>query len=172
MAGALPAYLDPTMNRNRAVRPAAGKVTIPPSRSCTASLSMARNGSKLPSPKASTRPLHLAARSRTLCHLMRPGYGGRIARLWPVPSCASPKEVRRQASHRPSRRGPLCDTPAPHQGHQGTRREARDTPYGPDSEHAVEYSAAPAPVVLLLLHDFPDPGKSHRYGGSSPPRTR
>ena len=42
---------------------------------------------------------------------------------------------------------------------------------GPDSEHAAEYPGASAPAVLLLLHDFPDPGRSHRFPCSSPPRT-
>jgi hypothetical protein len=27
----------------------------------------------------------------------------------------------------------------------------------------------PAPFLLLLLHDFPDPGRSHRFPCSSPP---
>ena len=39
---------------------------------------------------------------------------------------------------------------------------------GINSEHVAEYLGASAPVVLLLLHDFPDPGKSHRFPCSSP----
>jgi hypothetical protein len=42
---------------------------------------------------------------------------------------------------------------------------------GPDSEHAAEWAGPPA-LVLPLLHDFPDPGRSHRFLCSSPPRTR
>jgi hypothetical protein len=30
---------------------------------------------------------------------------------------------------------------------------------GPDSEHAAEWPGSSARLVLLLLHDFPDPGK-------------
>ena len=42
---------------------------------------------------------------------------------------------------------------------------------GPNCEHSAEYPGALAPLVLLLLHDFPDPGRSHRFPleGSSPP---
>src|SRR6185369_8741675 len=36
-------------------------------------------------------------------------------------------------------------------------------------EHAAGWAAAPARLVLLLLHDFPDPGRSHRVPCSSPP---
>jgi len=44
---------------------------------------------------------------------------------------------------------------------------------GPNSEHGAGYPGAPARLVLLLLHDFPDPGRSHRNPCSSPsPRTR
>ena len=39
----------------------------------------------------------------------------------------------------------------------------------PDSEHAVEYPGTSAAVLLLLLYDFPDPGKFHRFPCSSPP---
>jgi hypothetical protein len=35
----------------------------------------------------------------------------------------------------------------------------------PDSEHAAEYPGAPAPGVLLLLHDFPDPGNVCKTAG-------
>jgi hypothetical protein len=40
---------------------------------------------------------------------------------------------------------------------------------GPDSEHVAEYPGAPTLGVLPLLHDFPDPGRSHRFPCSSPP---
>ena len=40
---------------------------------------------------------------------------------------------------------------------------------GPNSEHASEYPGPLTPLVLLLLHDFPDPGRSHRFLCSSPP---
>jgi hypothetical protein len=40
---------------------------------------------------------------------------------------------------------------------------------GPESEHAAEYPGGSAPAVLPLLHDFPDPGRFHRFPGSSPP---
>ena len=36
-------------------------------------------------------------------------------------------------------------------------------------EHAAGWAAAPARPVLLLLHDFPDPGKFHRFPCSRPP---
>ena len=39
---------------------------------------------------------------------------------------------------------------------------------GADSEHSTEYTGASRAIVLLLLHDFPDPGRSHRFPGSSP----
>jgi hypothetical protein len=40
---------------------------------------------------------------------------------------------------------------------------------GPDSEHAAEWPGAYGPLLLRLLHDFPDPGKFHRNSCSSPP---
>jgi hypothetical protein len=40
---------------------------------------------------------------------------------------------------------------------------------GRDSEHAAEYPGSSVPAVLPLLHDFPDPGRSHRFPCSSPP---
>jgi hypothetical protein len=40
---------------------------------------------------------------------------------------------------------------------------------GPDSEHAAEWPGASAALALLLLHDFPDPGRFHRFPCSSPP---
>ena len=39
----------------------------------------------------------------------------------------------------------------------------------PNSEHFAEYPDVFDPLVLLLLHDFPDPGKFHRFPCSSPP---
>ncbi len=54
----------------------------------------------------------------------------------------------------------------------GTFRPSMDRPAsGPDSEHVAEYPGASAPLVLLLLHDFPDPGRSHRNPCSSPSDT-
>ena len=38
-----------------------------------------------------------------------------------------------------------------------------------NSEHVTEYLGLSGAVMLPLLHDFPDPGKSHRFPGSSPP---
>ncbi len=50
-----------------------------------------------------------------------------------------------------------------------TCRLARHRPGGgPDSEHTAEYPGAFGPLVLLLLHDFPDPGRSHLNLCSSP----
>ena len=40
---------------------------------------------------------------------------------------------------------------------------------GPKNEHAAEYPGTFTPLLLPLLHDFPDPGRSHRFPGSSPP---
>jgi hypothetical protein len=40
-----------------------------------------------------------------------------------------------------------------------------------DSEHASEYPDASAPIVLLLLHDFPEPGNFTDSGVQVPPRT-
>jgi hypothetical protein len=40
---------------------------------------------------------------------------------------------------------------------------------GPNSEHTAAYPGAPTRLVLLLLHDFPDPGRFHRFACSSPP---
>ena len=63
---------------------------------------------------------------------------------------------------------------------RGQRREedartCRPAMHGPggrrNSEHAAEYPDASAPLLLPLLHDFPDPGRSHRFPCSSPPRT-
>jgi hypothetical protein len=42
---------------------------------------------------------------------------------------------------------------------------------GRNSEHAAEYPGAFAPLLLPLLHDFPDPGKSCRNGGPIPSDT-
>jgi DNA-binding CsgD family transcriptional regulator len=39
---------------------------------------------------------------------------------------------------------------------------------GLDSEHGMECPSASTAFVLLLLHDFPDPGKFHRFACSSP----
>jgi hypothetical protein len=53
-----------------------------------------------------------------------------------------------------------------------SRRPATCRPgCGPDSEHATEYPGASAPFLLLLLHDFPARGRSHRFPGSSPSDT-
>ena len=50
-----------------------------------------------------------------------------------------------------------------------TCRPAMYRPGGePDSEHAAEYPGVSAPFLLPLLHDFPDPGRSHRFPHSSP----
>src|SRR6516162_354215 len=40
---------------------------------------------------------------------------------------------------------------------------------GVNSEHVAEYPDASVLVVLLLLHDFPDPGKFPAFACSSPP---
>jgi len=51
-----------------------------------------------------------------------------------------------------------------------TCRPAMHRPGGrPDSEHLAEYPGAFAPILLPLLHDFPDPGRFHRFPCSSPP---
>jgi hypothetical protein len=51
-----------------------------------------------------------------------------------------------------------------------TCRPAMHRPGGRrNSEHAAEYPDASAPLLLPLLHDFPDPGRSHRFPCSSPP---
>jgi hypothetical protein len=40
---------------------------------------------------------------------------------------------------------------------------------GTNNEHVADYPGAFAPLLLPLLHDFPDPGRFHRFPGSSPP---
>ena len=42
---------------------------------------------------------------------------------------------------------------------------------GPDIEHVAVYPGASALVVLLLLHDFPDPGKFPAFACASPSDT-
>jgi hypothetical protein len=79
------------------------------------------------------------------------------------------------AAEHPGRRGRLLRQPhgfgQPHPSRCPPRADpATNRPdSGRNSEHAAGYPGPPARLVLLLLHDLPDPGRSHRFPCSSPP---
>ena len=80
------------------------------------------------------------------------------------PARTSPSSLRKVARPglpaQPSCRVPEGAAASGAGAHARTCRTATYRPgSGPDSEHVAEYAGTSAPVVLLLLHDFPNPGR-------------
>jgi hypothetical protein len=89
-----------------------------------------------------------APRTRTSCAHDRLPHRQRLARAVP---------------RRPATKFPRTPQPAARERCPTQRPDSRGR-----SEHVAEYPGASAAAVLLLLHDFPDPGKFPVHGGSSP----
>ena len=91
------------------------------------------------------------------------------------PARTSPSSLRKVARpglpRSPAAEYPRAVQPAVRE-HMPTCRTATYRPVSrPDSEHVAEYAGTSSPVVLLLLHDFPDPGKFPAFPCSSPSDT-